>query len=131
MTIPAAHNQLGAYPVLAALLLLLFFYSGKVFYYVSVDQVKFISLYIDVLAYMFLTGFYTNSSRIYTSQRSCCDSFILRKIDMYTYTMTAILNFKIYRNFLGKNQKDFSGDPVVRTWCFCFREPSFAPWLGN
>ena len=62
----------------------------------------------------------------------CCDSFILSKIHMYTYTMTAILNFKIYRNFLGKKRGgDFSGDLVVRTWCFHCREPSFDPWLGN
>ena len=52
---------------------------------------------------MFLTGIYTNSSRIYISQMIfCCDSFILSKIHMYTYTMTAILNFKTYRNFLVK-----------------------------
>ena len=82
---------------------------------------------------MFLTGFYTNSSRIYISQMIfCCDSFILSKIHMYTYTMTAILNFKIYRNFLAKKGSgDFSGDPVVRTWCFHCREPSVDPWLGN
>ena len=78
---------------------------------------------------MFLTGFYTNSSGIYISQMIfCCSSFILRTIHMYTYT---VLNFKIYRHFLREKKKDFSDDPVVRTWCFHCREPSFDPWLGN
>ena len=32
---------------------------------------------------------------------------------MYTYTMTAILNFKIYRNFLGEKKK---GTSLVIQW---------------
>ena len=55
---------------------------------------------------MFLTGFYTNSSRIYISQMIfCCSSFILRTIHMYTYT---VLNFKIYRHFLREKKKRIS-----------------------
>ena len=50
---------------------------------------------------------------------------------MYTYTMTAILNFKIYRNLLEKKKGDFSSHPWLELGAFAAGNPVSIPGWGS
>ena len=58
--------------------------------------------------------------------------FFLMSLIEYHLPTVNFTHYSLYLwDFLTNAFKDFSGDPGVKTRCFCCRRPGFDPWWGN